>query len=164
MSQEFKPGKKSEKKEVVPSLTVEETLSFLKQHGTKPLEEFEPDQPFLYIFEEQGRGDDGPFAMISIDKRPSLARVNGPTSIDFTKPLVSTDTPDRVGYRMTNPGGQIDYYAIDGKTKQPVYVRTSFRDTTTGAFRYIVLKEHLYEANDALFPRQDVKKEDIPSK
>jgi hypothetical protein len=166
MSQESKPGKKVERKELVPSLTVAETISYLEEHGVKPMgEEWKSGEPFLYIFEEGTRTDNGPFATTSIDKRPSLARINGPTNIVFDKPIVSIDTPGAMGYRMTNPGGQIDYYAIDGETKRPVYVRTSFRDTTDGIARYyFVLKEHLYEANDALFPRQDVQKPDPTAK
>jgi hypothetical protein len=156
--------KKQESKEHKVSLNEPETLAYLIERGVQPLKVWEKEKPFLYVMEDVVRGDDGPFQMLATQDRPSIARVNGPTDINFDKPVVSDDQPNRVGYHMSNPGSQIDYFAIDGLTRNPQWVRTTFRDTRNSNFRYVVRKEYLFETDNTLFPQQNIKKEDILGK
>ena len=128
------------------SMTKEETITFLKKHGIKPLENWKPHQPILYIFEEMIRGDDGPFKSLPAEKRPSIARIQDPVYLNFNSPEIESTT-ERVVYNLINAGGEVNLYAIDPITEKRILVATEKKEKV-----YHVTREGLYMAADELFP------------
>lgn len=135
------------------SMTADETIAFLRERGAKPLEDWQPHQPILYVLEERLRKDVGPFNKFSKDMRPSVVRVDDPSKIHFEDPLTDEATPDRAVYELENDGGQVDYYAIDSKTQEITLVKTSSRIKNRTTTPYHVVKEALFMAADELFPK-----------
>jgi hypothetical protein len=131
------------------SMTEAETIAFLQEQGVKPLENFTAHQPLLYVLEERIRKDNGPLKDLPKDKRPSVARVSDPFKIHFDNPLVDEGEPERVVYALDNPGGQVDYYAINPITKEIEIVKTTIgriKDATSTP--YHVRKEGLFMPDD----------------
>lgn len=138
-------------------MNAEETVAFLREHGIQPLplDNWQPHEPLLYVIEERLRGENGPLMKNFKDKRliPSVARVDDPARLHLEKPLTDEETPDRVVYELENDGGQVDYFAIDPKTKQIINVKTSARIKNATTTPYHVVKEALFMRADELFPR-----------
>ena len=130
-----------------------ETISFLEENGVKKLTAWHPGQPLLYILEEHVKADDGPFGDLPRHARPSIARLDSPTALDFHEVLAEGD---RIVYPLLNEtGGAVTFYAIDPETEAVSFVilpkipEESIRTTDTP---FHVRKETLYEATDELFP------------
>ena len=134
------------------SMTEAETMIFLNKNHMKPLSTWMPGQPLLYVLEEIIRGNDGPFAAMGIppEARPSIARLNAPTGIDFRNEM--GDLSRRVYPLLNEDGERIDYYALDSETGAiTCMLLPSF--SVRGQYNpYHVRKEGLFEANDDLFP------------
>lgn len=135
-------------------MTGEETLVFLKEKGLKLVEVFVPHQPLLYVHEDmyRGDGDDAPFKLLPADKRPSIARVNDPAYLDFTK--VRT-YDERSIYDLHNNGGLVEHFVIDPTTKEAVVVKTEYKSKD-----YQIRRERLFIADETLLP---LPKENIES-
>lgn len=136
------------------SMTEEQTHSFLKEKGIVPLHDWQPGQPLLYVLEEFTRQDDGPYEKMPVDKRPSIARLDSPTFLNLEHEREGKDDiKGRIVYPLANEaGGQIDYYAINPKTKRPEVVLT--RNTVVNpGHAYNVRKENLFSAADGVFPK-----------
>ncbi len=153
------PLSSQNQKEVIPdsrSMTELETFSFLKEKGIRPLEGWHLGMPVLYILEEVIRGDEGPFGDIPSEFRPSIARVDSPTALDFSKPM-KDDDDDRVVYPLLNEtGGQVDFYAIDHKTKEISFMlipRLPEYSIRTARSPFHVRREALFHTDDSLFPK-----------
>lgn len=137
--------------EITLSLNEEETLRFLERHGIRQLQEFKPNQPLLYVFEDIFRGDDGPFKFLPPDQRPSIARVHNPIALNLDRGQYNS--PDREISDLQNEGGQVDLYAINRQTEAPFLVGQEFKYKL-----YQISRKGLFESNDELFPQGEVKK------
>lgn len=123
----------------LPSMGREQTLAFLASHGVSSLgltsqnfEGFKPESPILYIFEDSLPA--AVFGALIENRRPSIARVDHPIELKFGGFLATT--------------GQIDYYAIDPKTKKIFRVRSGGKSKI-----YEVGIPYLYNPYDELFPK-----------
>lgn len=141
--QEFAPKNKQSE-----SMRESETLSFLAEHGGKnlSLEDWEPGQPVLFVF------PDTIYQKMSKEREPddltpipSIVRIDSPQKIYFRK------NSDHI-LLLENNGGQVDYFAIDPKTKKIMYVRSSssVRDHTNP---YLVTIDNVFEPLDDLFKK-----------
>ncbi len=123
------------------SMNRPETIAFLEERGVRPLEDFSPHTPLLYVHEDAYRGNDGPFKHLPRDKRPSIARIHDPVSLSNPK-----GGPERIVHDLANEGGRVEHYAIDPKTKQLTLVMTEEKTK-----KYQVLRRGLFEAPEELF-------------
>ncbi len=145
----------SPKKEVVPeakSMTEAETIAFLEENGVEPLgDDWQPGQTILYVLEEAIRGDDGPYRYLPREGRPSIARLDSPTALDFND---RRDTGDnRVVYPLLNEtGGRVDFYAIDPETKKVRFMLIPIPMVRKEDRPFHVRREALFKANDSVFP------------
>ncbi len=128
------------------NMTEAETKAYLKEHGVQLLTNPQPHQPILYVFEEMTREDNGPFKFLPADKRPSICRLYDPIELDLNKTRDGGE-PDRIICDLKNEGGRVDFYAINSETKKPEYISSEYKDK-----QYQVVRENLFEADDALFP------------
>jgi hypothetical protein len=135
------------------SMTESETIQFLEENGVQKLTNWHPGQPLLYVLEEHVKADDGPFGHLPKHARPSIARLDSPTALDFNEVSIEEN---RIVYPLLNEtGGAVTFYAIDPITKTVSFVilpkvpSESIRAVDTP---FHVRKETLYEANDELFP------------
>ncbi len=154
MSKEGAPKKVSEprKEKIRESMMQEQTIAFLKEKGVELLQGWQPGQPLLYVFEDFLRQERGTFHNIPEHMRPSLARLDAPTLIEFDNPRDGGE--NRVVYNLRNDAeGQIDFYAIDPATRKPTLVKTS-----NAGHLYHVRKEGLFAPDDAIFPKSNAKK------
>jgi len=120
-----------------PSMNEAGTLNLVKKKGLQPVETFVPHQPLIYVLEEAIRGEDGPLAKdYPKEIRPSLAVINDPIHINFSLPF-KDDT--RTVYDLKNEGGDVDFYAINPKTGELVFVGRENKDKI-----YYVRKETLF--------------------
>ena len=144
------------------SMTEAETMAFLGEKGVTLLrfEDYKTGQTVLYVMEQFTQAENGPFQNLPPDKRPSIARLDKPGKLDLEHPYLpeeGEDMQDRIVYDLYNDGNQVDYYAIDPKTKQPVWVKTSYTKTDLEADKpihpYKVRQENIFRAADELFPK-----------
>ncbi|OGE83867.1 MAG: hypothetical protein A3B23_01280 [Candidatus Colwellbacteria bacterium RIFCSPLOWO2_01_FULL_48_10] len=144
MELESRRGHESQEKR---SMNEQETKLFLESKGIKPLLEWQPNQPALYVFEDLYRGDDTlmPFKNFPPDRRPSIARIDDPTSLRDAR---YGGIPGRVIRDLENEGTRVDLYAIDPETQQPVLAVSEYKIKL-----YQVKMENLFESADELFPR-----------
>jgi len=125
---------------VAPSMLREETLRFLEKHCVQRLriseamfESWPEGLPLIYVFQ-----DTIPvhrFLPLDPVMRPSLARVDRPTSVRPTGFLLSS--------------GQVDYYSIDPRTHKIYRVKQSNRS----AAQYEAGIPYLFQTFDELFPK-----------
>lgn len=151
MSEKIPNNKSAENIPEEKSMSEAETLLFLKENNIEPLTNWQPGQPLLYVLEEVIRGDDGPYGYLPKEGRPSIARLDSPTSLDFDD---RRDTGDnRVVYPLLNEtGGRVDFYAIDPETKKVRFMLIP-RPMARGKDKpFHVRKETLFKADDVVFP------------
>ena len=122
------------------SMNRAEILSFLKENNIQPLslKNWTPQTPIIVVFDDSLRKEKGVFQNFSQQDRPSLARVDCPTSI-----ALESD-----GYALQN-GGQIDYYVISPIDKKIRCVKSSANFT-----RYFLTQDNIFVPADSLFPKQ----------
>ena len=127
---------------LLPSMDREQTVAFLQKHQIFSLglnyetyEKFEPNKPFLYVFEDTL--PIGVFELENPTRRPSIARIDNPTELKFGGVL--------------HTAGQIDYYAIDPETEEIFWLRAggSRREYKVGLYSM----PYLFSSHDALFPK-----------
>ncbi len=133
-----------------PSMTEAQTMAYLAKEGVQPLEHWKPHTSFLYVMEEATRGDDGYFKDLPLEQRPSIARLDDPTEIDFSDPRDRGD--GTVVYYVGNEGGQVDYYAINPTTNEVTRVKKT-NPVKNRENAYFVRKEALFATADHLFPK-----------
>jgi hypothetical protein len=135
------------------SMTESETIEFLEEKGVQKLTSWHPGQPLLYVLEEHVKQDDGPFGHLPRHARPSIARLDSPTALDFNEVM---GEGDRIVYPLLNEtGGAVTFYAIDPITKAVSFVilpKVPGESIRTVDTPFHVRKETLYEATDELFP------------
>ncbi len=135
------------------SMSESETILFLEDRGVQKLTSWHPGQPLLYVLEEHVRRDDGPFGHLPKHARPSIARLDSPTALDFNEVSIEGN---RIVYPLLNEtGGAVTFYAIDPVTKAVTFVvlpKVPGESIRTVDTPFHVRKKTLYEANDELFP------------
>jgi len=131
-------------KEGARSMNIRETLELLGELRARNARTFEKGQPLLYVFEEDFRGDDGPFRHLPKKDRPSLARVSSPDNMS-SAPI--EESPGKFYYQLRNEGARVDLYAIDPATRQPRIVGKENKVKT-----YLVLPDQLFLPIDNVFP------------
>ncbi len=131
----------------------EEAMAFMHEHNMSPLENWEPHQPFLYVFGAHVHAG-GHFYSMPPNLRPTIVRVDDPTILDLENPQYGDQGSVAEGVTMYRAAtaGRVDYYAIDETTKQPILVRTSRSTKDSLENPYQVEQERLFAANDTLFP------------
>ncbi len=132
------------------SMTEEETHAFLQEKDIKPLTNWKPGEPLLYVMEEVTRQTEGgPFSDLPEHARPNFAVIRNPAAITFDRLF---HFGDRAVHGLLNEfGGTVDYYTIDPETKEISFMLLPSSDPTRRKM-YQVKKENLYEPNDTLFP------------
>jgi len=123
---------------VVPSrdearemMTQADIVAFLTARGIEPLGQWRPGEPVLYVLEDPFRTDTCHYGDLPKRLRPSIARLDSPASIDPKARAVDKDGIWTDIFRIVNePGGQVDYYAIDPDTHAVTFIKsgTSNRD------------------------------------
>ena len=116
----------------------QETRDFLLQNGVQPLDlnNWQPHLPILFLLKDTIRADLDYFPN---NKKPSILRINDPVRLYIHDPA---------RHALHNQGGQIDYYAINPKTKEINLVKTS-----ANSKRYFVTVDSLFVSSDNLFPK-----------
>lgn len=128
-------------------MTRDEAVSFLAEHGIEPIHDWKFETPLLYVLDETYKGATSDYARLPLDRRPTIARLSAPTSLEYT-PREGYDPV----YRISNEtGAKIDYYAVNAETKEIVHVKTS-RNERTQDCPYIARVGNVFMANDELFP------------
>ena len=126
------------------SMNERETIDFLKRNGAKSLAlgDWRPGQPILFVFQDfmDTSGD------ISTGPRPSIARVDSPVSMRFQEGSKSV-------ILLENHEGQVDYFAIDPRTKEVIYIRSS-RKMRDASHPYLVVAGNIFSPLDKLFPKR----------
>ena len=150
------PPRRIDRHENVPSMNERQTLALLRERGVKPfsLDQWVPGKPVLYVLEEgtrmRIRGD---LTQVSPSEVASIARLDNPPSIERLRVVQEVEGLEDTGpiaYRLTNEGGQIDYYAIDPGTKVVKCVGTSYRK---GGLSFYLEGANSFFAHDTLFPK-----------
>ena len=127
--------------EAAPSMGTRKTLEFLRAKKVELLDVpfWKRGEPLLFVFEESIREK---FRRFDPKPRASVCRIDTPLSFVFWVNSVAG----------VNVQGQVDYYAIDPATNEPVWVGRSLHDRH---MQYTVIAHMLFKAADDLFPKTE---------
>lgn len=128
-------------------MTKDEAVNFLMENGIEPIHDWKFETPLLYVLDETYKGATSDYARLPLDRRPTIARLSAPTSLEYAV----REGYDPI-YRISNEtGAKIDYYAVNAETKEITLVKTS-RNVRTQEYPYISRVGNVFTAADDLFP------------
>jgi len=136
-----------------PMMGQAEIVAFLEARGVAPLAEWRPGEAILYVVEDGYRTDTAHYGDLPGRLRPSVARLDAPDSVVAGERAVDRDGTWTQMVRIVNEtGGQVDYYAIDPRTHEVAFVRSSasIRDKD---YPYVAPGRLLFRGEDGLFPK-----------